>query len=363
MENNSVPDLYFPQTNIVKATFKDIQTMSINAYLNMLDCISLEDKQRQIVDYRLCCGRGVVSSMWNPLTEKMTFGGIQNESYCLLFEDDIFGNILHEGLVKTVKPDNVLKILTRKYIEKYGVITGEQTDWMQAVQSSTDRCVNQILSQFPLAPWQIAIEPHRYCSSFINVTTSDVGNNIELIKKAMSFFGYFLGAVRQTDYVPYRNEIVVCKVLQFEPKFQEIITDKIKNTCEYLYHVSPKRYEKRIMSQGLCPNNRNDKFDFPPRVYLFMDRHDYLGNQDTIERRHLLGFAAMLFKNMIKKRSDEYVDDKIWNCYRIETSDLPDNTDLEIDPNLEPCAVFSTSGIKPNIIHRMYEFNLSKENI
>ena len=121
MENNSVQDLYFPQTNIVKATFKDIQTMSINAYLNMVDSISLEDKQRQIVDYRLCCGCGAVSSMWNPLTEKMMFGGIQNESYCLLFEDDIFGNILHEGLVKTVKPDNVLKILTRKYIEKYGV--------------------------------------------------------------------------------------------------------------------------------------------------------------------------------------------------------------------------------------------------
>ena len=228
--DNSVLNLYFPKLNIVKARVEDIQTLSLAKYLNIVSNVSTEDKQRQIVDFRLSKGNGVASGIWNTLTEKMMLGGNANESYCLLFELDVIGEMLHEGLVRTINPKDVIRILTQKYVEKYGNPTGEQTEWMSEIQSATNRCVAQIISEFPLAPWQLAIEPHRYMSSFINITIFDVGNNIELIKKAMSFFGYFLGTICRTDYVPVGNDIVVCKVLQFEPRFQEIITNKIKNS-------------------------------------------------------------------------------------------------------------------------------------
>ena len=153
MTNNSVLGLYFPSPDIVRGRLQDILTMSISKYIDMLSKIPESDKRRQITDYRLCSGSGIVSDMWNPLSEKMMFGGIQNNPYCLLFETDVIGQMLHEGLVKTKDASEVISLMTRKYIEKYGVLTGEQTDWMSAIQSSTDRCVSQLLSQFPLAPW------------------------------------------------------------------------------------------------------------------------------------------------------------------------------------------------------------------
>lgn len=64
---------------------------------------------------------------------------------------------------------------------------------------------------------------------------------------------------------PFEKRKVLLYIIQFEAKFSDIDF----KMAPFLYHVTLKRYIKKINTRGLVPSSKSAMFKYPKRVYLF----------------------------------------------------------------------------------------------
>lgn len=213
--------------------------------------------------------------------------------------------LLDEGLIRTFHPQNVKKIISKKY--------GLNSD--------------SIFTDYKDTTCLIGIElPHDFDKNII-------GN----IKHDMNVMGYYY-INKQIDYELYDNQIL----LVFEPKFTKNISDQIRNNYRYVYHAAPSIYVDKIKKTGLVPKSKNHYFNYPDRIYLMLG--DYLNAQQKL----ILKNVKSLRNNNITitgKNNNTYD----YSVIKIDISKLPDNIDFFLDPNA-PQAIFTTNNIPPSAI-------------
>jgi hypothetical protein len=165
----------------------------------------------------------------------------------------------------------------------------------------------------------------------------------------MSAFGYFKSAVVKEEII---NDIKWVSI-QFEPKFQEIITQELKNNHNFLYHISPTKYEQKILKYGLIPKSKNNKFNYPYRVYLLMDKN----NNFNLTKSYLISVTKMLLNTKLNIVKNQYFNDNNFTLYKIDISKLKNNINFYYDANFYPLSIFSTDNINPEAIEIVDHIN------
>lgn len=158
---------------------------------------------------------------------------------------------------------------------------------------------------------------------------------------AMMCFGYYRSSivpVVQTNrkYYKLHNWVAV----QYKQRIQDFINDK--KDVKFLYHISLSIYEEKILKQGLVPKSKNDRFNYPDRIYLLKDN-----NEENIK-------SLILLLNEAKIEEKHYN----YNVYKIDLSKLT-NTNFSIDYNYYPLAVFTADNIPPNALNIEYKITIN----
>ena len=253
------------------------------------------------------------------------------DDYAMVFYPDhsLYANPdLFEGLITTTEASEVKRLLP--------IATAKQLiapEWVQMMHVAPESCVIQMKKYYLMDDSQINIIRLHDGIKFISVNVPAVGDNLSIVEKSMRLFGYYLN--EKLENIEIGNAEWYTMV--FEPKFQPFVTWMLKERHQFLYHVSPSRYQKKIMKNGLVPSSKNDKCDFPDRVYLMMDER----NGEVSTNSALRELAIMLMSAFEKTESNEYVDDYKWSLYRIDISKLSNEIRFSFDENFYPLAVFT----------------------
>lgn len=166
----------------------------------------------------------------------------------------------------------------------------------------------------------------------INIYVNNIEQNVYILKNALDRCGYFLAFPKERN-IP-KNQWAR---LQFEPKFQENILEKLKQTEKYLYHLSPIKYNNKIKSIGFCPKTKNNLFDYPDRIYFI---------KGSVDRNSVLNFGKQLCGWRIK---DHNISSEKYVLYTISLSKIPDKVNFYIDTNF-PDGVYTSDNLSPEVI-------------
>ena len=197
-----------------------------------------------------------------------------------------------------------------------------------------DVAIKHVRSYLHLSDWQIyKTSSHNGDIPMIHVVIPNIGENLEIVKKAMALCGYHLGAPKE-DNIP---EGLWVK-LQFEPEFQEDITDYIKTTESFLWHATPAYNLGKIMHTGLSPRSKNALFDYPGRVYL-------------IKGSSGVDFVQSMCEEL-SASNESPGNDGTYVILMVDIGGLPDNVRFYTDPNCE-FGVFTKSNIPKKAVSRV----------
>ena len=150
----------------------------------------------------------------------------------------------------------------------------------------------------------------------------------ESLKKDMDEFGYFAGQEipmlwpeNPDEKDENGNPVEQMKFtrIQFEPKESVECTDAIKETVDKIYHWTPSKNIESMEVSGIIPKSINNKFNYPPRVYLLAEQGD-----------NYLKKVCKTFYEACK--TDEDAD---YSCIAVDVKRLPDDIKLYWDSNLE----------------------------
>ena len=152
---------------------------------------------------------------------------------------------------------------------------------------------------------------------YVYVITAVIGQNAKLIEQDMEKLGYYLGAVGDVMEI----EGMKFQILQFEPtsQMQEDITDAVTSKFKTLYHWTPAYNIDEIMSNGLIPFNKSDRFKYPPRIYL-------IEGDSSKEQMESLG-RQLCLSNHSDKNNGEYA------LLSINIDGLDESVRFYYDPN------------------------------
>lgn len=93
------------------------------------------------------------------------------------------------------------------------------------------------------------------------VSFDDLEENQKQIDKDLSLCGYFPSERTVED-----GKRIVCYEKRHQKSIKEIVQEKGK-----IYHFTRRSVLGKIMKNGLCPRSGDMKFDYPERIYFFMD--------------------------------------------------------------------------------------------
>ena len=245
----------------------DVQDEELNAFLSNL---SKEELSQLWIDYSTIEHSASYS---NPLTILMA-------------------NSLHEGLIHTYPIDKTIS-----YIQSYFGLTSQQIKPINA-----ENGINHI-----------------------QVIIPTIGNNLELMERAMGLCGYYLG-------FPSRNSIPsnVLVRLQFEPKNQMDNSTQIRSSETTLLHLTPLYNKKKIQAIGFSPRCKNELFNYPSRVYFL---------RDSLSLNDVRNIGLQLFQaNNSLGNNGDYV------LFTIDLNKIPTDVKLFLDPNY-PYGIYTTSNV------------------
>lgn len=209
----------------------------------------------------------------------------------------LMANSLHEGLIHTYPIDKTIS-----YIQSYFGLNSQQIKPIKAENGITH----------------------------IHVIIPTIGNNFELIERAMGLCGYYLG-FPQRDSIP-SNSLVR---LQFEPKIQKDDSEQIRDSETTLLHLTPIYNKKKIQSIGFSPRCKNELFNYPSRVYFL---------RGSLSPNGVMDIGQQLFRaNNSLGNNGEYA------LFTIDLNKIPKDVELFLDPNY-PHGIYTTSNIKPDTI-------------
>ena len=279
---------------IVKEVFgtseiPDIETIKPSDKLSehMLSRLTEEEKKKCYFDYRRS-KRDLGITFDNPIK-------------FLMYEND-----LNEGLIRT-----------------YGI---------------TDQMIRNLMEYFHLSVKNFKLTKDEKGNPWgLHILIPSIEKNVEAIKKAMDFYGYFLA---KEEFIEKKSWVT----LIFEPKFQPQITLH----SNVLYHWTSLRHLKKILTVGLSPRSTNTFLKYPNRVYLIdtqdMKEIDIKGNtlySKEKEKDNCLNNPSDYFKNGI--RYMEYV------LLKINVGKIQNSISFHTDYNYTNC-VYTQDNIPPSAI-------------
>ena len=244
---------------------------------NFLDSISDEDIEKIWVDYRkiIKC-----ASHDNPLTTDMQL-------------------FLNEALINTYPVDK-----TVEYISSYFDFITEQ---IEVYKVEAENNIYHIIVYIPV-----------------------IKDNLELLEKAMSLCGYYLGC-------PKRKNIKKGQFnkLQFEPLVQKDESKIIRKEEIKLFHLTPYYNVGKIKHIGFSPRSKNYIFEYPGRVYFM---------RGSTDEEIIKSFGKNLCsKNASEGNNNEYA------LITIDVNKIPENVKMYYDPNFT-FGIYVTENIRPNVI-------------
>ena len=167
-----------------------------------------------------------------------------------------------------------------------------------------------LLQKYPLKDWQFQI--HKASNNIeIAIVVPQINVNDKQIIKDMEQMGYFYSVA-----VPFYMYNMPMVRLQFEPLFQDNITNEVKN-MNIIYHVTPTSNVNSILLYGFLPSSKNNKFKYPNRVYFIK------GNttpNDIIEVVKMLASASN--RNPLD-----------YSIFILNVSSLDNDLEFNYDPN------------------------------
>lgn len=166
---------------------------------------------------------------------------------------------------------------------------------------------------------------HDYENNGIKCLAIDLPKNQgfqQRVDKAMNLCGYFESI---------RASIGDLDRVHYEPKFEE----KEAEIGDILYHITHHSNKDKIKRIGLCPYSKNNIFNYPSRVYCFMENVP----REEIEKtaKALDNFANRDF------------DDGVYSILKINVNNLPNTVKFFVDPN-QVYGLYTMNNIPPNCI-------------
>lgn len=187
-----------------------------------------------------------------------------------------------------------------------------------------------ICRKYKLQEWQY-IEFDAYHDHKLCIIIPKIGKNEEMIINDMESLGYFCGYKELYD--DPAGEYIG---LRFEPMYQ---TDDITNTLReygYLLHITLTKNLDSIYEHGLIAQHKNNKFNYPPRLYFF---------PSNLSKMELITIVKML--------NDELYDNSIYlkdfSILLIDMSKINPKIKFYGDPISEK-GVFTTDNIPADAI-------------
>lgn len=217
-----------------------------------------------------------------------------------ILDFETFVNHLDEGLIKTYPIDKVVS-----YIQRTLQLTDEDIDI-----------------------------DYEYKSDCIDVGKHLNQDIIDKIDKILSMSGYF--EMDSDENIHY-----------YFKKYDDDVFEKLKseNKIKYLYHITPSKNDNKIQKIGLIPTHKNDKYNYPERVYLLSD--EKLTNKISFFKR---------FAEHLQERSKKEYD--CYSVYQVDFSKLKD-IKLFISPTAYNYdAYFTVDNIHPDYLEKIYEIHL-----
>lgn len=166
---------------------------------------------------------------------------------------------------------------------------------------------------------------HKYVNNGVDCVAFDLPKNLTFQKrvdKAMNLCGYFESTRASMDDLDR---------VHYEPKFEE----EEREIGNILYHITHNSNKDKILRIGLCPRHKNNRFNYPSRIYCFREDTP----RDVIER------AAMALSHYATR---DFIDG-IYSVLKIDVNCLPNNVKFFVDPNHE-YGLYTLNNIPPNCI-------------
>ena len=275
--------------------------------------------------------RGLIGDVVSNVLDSVSVSDVEVERFLSSLSSEVMNSLWvdYSGIVRSATYANPLTIamlyrdtLMEGLIHTYPV----------------GRTISYVKSYFGMDDGQIyAVEAENGIEHIV-VIVPVIGNNVELVKKAMDLCGYYLGAPKE-EYIKPNT----WAHLQFEPKFQKDDTERIRNEESVLYHVTPKYNMKKIQRIGFSPRTKNGLFNYPDRVYFLR------GSCDDSE-------ITAIAEQLRDANSSEGNDGK-YVLFTVDVNMIPSDVPLYLDPNY-PYGVYTGSNIKPDTIVSVEEINL-----
>lgn len=211
---------------------------------------------------------------------------------------------LYEGLIKSYPIGIVLK-----HLSEYCCFT---TDYQKFYETINDR---------------------KYRGYITNVKTDndedeiiilcyDTTDNDSLIKKTLSFYGYFIAMAEH----PYFSDELI--EYHCEKKYGDKVNDIVKEH-EFIYHLTLKSRLENILKNGFIPKHHDKKSYHESRIYF-----------------SLIDNGELQWKMLAYEMYGKIFDDLV--IIKVKTDGL-ENNNFYFDPNMKD-AVFTTDNVKPNNI-------------
>lgn len=230
-----------------------------------------------------------------------------------------------EGLIKTYRIEDSVEVMNKRFNNKH---------------------------------YRLSIRPTKNNGFSVSFNNKTHGNDIDLtdvdldhIIKSASMLGYYPSTyVNNKDLFSQEkfDVSIVEKILNldlyqiiFQPRFKAPVED---NTLpDYLYHVTPKKYEEKILKKGFDPRSKNKFEAHPERVYFAVG----------------LDNITELIRN--KKFLND--DEKEFVIFRLDVKKLisnPNNTDIFFykDDSFKDKAYYTVDNISPRYIEVIKRFNI-----
>lgn len=348
-----IPDFGFIGIDYSKS-LTESGIMPVN-YKFSLSHFTEDELKKMEVDYRHL---DVMTSFNCPLSLVMKNGF---KPYCALMLKDTNLRPVTEGLIRSYDAEKVKKILTNPENRKLFKALMAPT-WLKRLHETPRNAMSQILKYFPLKSENVQIVQTPDNESYFYISFPNIKENEAIIDRAMYAFGYFPVLNNEEKIVDERSN-VVWKVKHYEPKFQKPIKNALIKTQKCLYHISPTKYEHKILKQGLVPKSKNRLFSYPDRIYLFLNNTHTDDGYAEMDDSMLLDITEKLFTIVLPKRDDEYVNDYEYTYYRIDVSKLHNDTNLMYDQNFIPFGIFTADNIPPEAISVIKRFDMHDMNI
>lgn len=223
---------------------------------------------------------------------------------------------IREGLIKTYPVDKTINIISKRFnLEQHQI-------QKETIEEDGD-IVTLLIILLP-----------------INISRNKIGEIINGMKAC----GYYVSEKFRQD-----EDDASLGYIVFEPIFQNDISSNIRESCKYLYHMTPSIYVDKILKNGLVPRSKNSIYSYPDRIY-FMKGDDLTQEQCMVLKNiQDARFYATPFGN--PKEKYEY------SLVIVDVSQIPENVKMFTDTASND-AIFTYDNIPTTAIKDIVDFNL-----